>query len=180
MNYRVFQYRLPAPSELEDLNSYLRSKRVASVTHHLAITAGGASQGLHGVSPPPKFHAPPSQFVAIATSLRAMRANLFCHARVAGRGQPHPKPMEVGATRCGVPELSHCAVGATAQEGDRSTTRPVLPHSSFVDFVLKLRFGPPSTQPLFASIRVHWRLSPSASSIPAQIVPNLEIIEIAR
>ena len=42
MNYRVFQYPLPAPPELEDLNAFLRAQRIASVSHHLAATAGGA------------------------------------------------------------------------------------------------------------------------------------------
>ena len=41
MNYRLFQYPLPAPPELEDLNAYLRTQRIAAVTHHLATTAGG-------------------------------------------------------------------------------------------------------------------------------------------
>jgi superfamily II DNA helicase RecQ len=41
MNYRVFQYPLPAPPELEDLNAFLRTQRVAAVTQHLASTAGG-------------------------------------------------------------------------------------------------------------------------------------------
>ncbi|HEY3856314.1 MAG TPA: HRDC domain-containing protein [Verrucomicrobiae bacterium] len=41
MNYRLFQYPLPAPPELEDLNTFLRAQRVAAVTHHLAPTAGG-------------------------------------------------------------------------------------------------------------------------------------------
>ena len=110
-----------------------------------------------------------------------MRANLFCHARVAGRGQPRPKRTEVGATRCGVPELSHGAVDTTAQEGDRRTTRPVLPHSpfvDFVDFVLNTRFEPPSPQPLFASIRVHWGFIPTGLPIRARLVPNMEIFEI--
>jgi superfamily II DNA helicase RecQ len=40
MNYRVFQYPLPAPAELEDLNSYLAGHRVAGVTQYLA--AGGS------------------------------------------------------------------------------------------------------------------------------------------
>ena len=31
MNYRLFQYALPAPPELEDLNAFLASHRVASV-----------------------------------------------------------------------------------------------------------------------------------------------------
>ncbi|MCP5024184.1 MAG: hypothetical protein GY930_20745 [bacterium] len=42
MNYRLFQYPLPAPEELEDLNAFLASHKVASVSHHVA-TANGAS-----------------------------------------------------------------------------------------------------------------------------------------
>lgn len=42
MHYRLFQYSLPAPAELEDLNAWLAGHRVASVTHHLAATAGGS------------------------------------------------------------------------------------------------------------------------------------------
>jgi hypothetical protein len=42
MNYRLFQYPLPGPPELEDLNAYLGSHRVASVTQHIAQAAGGA------------------------------------------------------------------------------------------------------------------------------------------
>jgi superfamily II DNA helicase RecQ len=42
MNYRVFQYPLPAPPELEDLNAYLASHRVAAVTQHLVQAEGGA------------------------------------------------------------------------------------------------------------------------------------------
>ena len=41
MNYRLFQYSLPAPPELEDLNAFLGTQRVAAVTHHLAAIAGG-------------------------------------------------------------------------------------------------------------------------------------------
>lgn len=42
MNYRLFQYSLPAAPELEDLNSFLRSQRVASVTQHMVQTGSGA------------------------------------------------------------------------------------------------------------------------------------------
>jgi hypothetical protein len=42
MTYRLFQYPLPGPPELEDLNSYLASHRVAAVTQHLVQTASGA------------------------------------------------------------------------------------------------------------------------------------------
>lgn len=41
MNYRVFQYALPAPPLLEDLNAYLGTQRVASVAQHLVPAAGG-------------------------------------------------------------------------------------------------------------------------------------------
>lgn len=41
MNYRLFQYSLPAPPELEDLNAFLGAQRVAAVTHHIAAIAGG-------------------------------------------------------------------------------------------------------------------------------------------
>jgi len=42
MNYRVFQYPLPAPPELEDLNRFLSQHRVAGVTQYLAPSAGGS------------------------------------------------------------------------------------------------------------------------------------------
>lgn len=42
MNYRLFQYPLPAPPDLEDLNAYLGSHRVAAVTQHLVQAQGGA------------------------------------------------------------------------------------------------------------------------------------------
>jgi len=35
MLYRIFQYPLPCPTEPGDLNSFLASHRIASVTHHL-------------------------------------------------------------------------------------------------------------------------------------------------
>lgn len=41
MRFRLFQYPLPAPPELDELNAYLGSQRVAAVTHHLIPTAGG-------------------------------------------------------------------------------------------------------------------------------------------
>ena len=40
MPYRLFQYPLPTSGELEDLNAWLASQRVASVTHHLVDTRG--------------------------------------------------------------------------------------------------------------------------------------------
>ena len=36
MPFRLFQYPLPAPPELDDLNAYLDSHRIAAVSHHLA------------------------------------------------------------------------------------------------------------------------------------------------
>jgi len=42
MTYRLFQYPLPAPPELEDLNAFLASHRVAAVTQHLVQATGGA------------------------------------------------------------------------------------------------------------------------------------------
>jgi superfamily II DNA helicase RecQ len=42
MRYRVFQYQLPAPPELEDLNAFLRTERVAAVTQYVAQVTGGA------------------------------------------------------------------------------------------------------------------------------------------
>lgn len=41
MNFRVFQYVLPAPATLDDLNSYLAAHRVASVSQHLVPVTGG-------------------------------------------------------------------------------------------------------------------------------------------
>lgn len=39
MVFRVFQYPLPAPPELEDLNAWLSTHRVVVVTHHVAADA---------------------------------------------------------------------------------------------------------------------------------------------
>lgn len=42
MTFRVFQYRLPAPEELPDLNAWVSSHRTVSVTHHvIAMPTGG-------------------------------------------------------------------------------------------------------------------------------------------
>lgn len=41
MRFRLFQYPLPAPTELDELNSFLASQRIATVTHHLVQTPGG-------------------------------------------------------------------------------------------------------------------------------------------
>lgn len=41
MNHRIFQYALPAPPLLEDLNAYLGTQRVASVAQHVVPAAGG-------------------------------------------------------------------------------------------------------------------------------------------
>ena len=37
MNYRVFQYPLPTPPELDELNAYLANERVASVVHRSPV-----------------------------------------------------------------------------------------------------------------------------------------------
>ena len=42
MRYRLFQYPLPAPPGLDDLNAFLGTQRVATVTHHLVSLPGGA------------------------------------------------------------------------------------------------------------------------------------------
>lgn len=41
MNFQLFQYALPAPPELADLNAYLANQRVASVAQHLVTAPGG-------------------------------------------------------------------------------------------------------------------------------------------
>ncbi len=43
MQLRVFQYSIPAPEQLSDLNHYLASHRITSLTHHLvpAVAGGG-------------------------------------------------------------------------------------------------------------------------------------------
>ena len=41
MKFQLFQYPLPAPPELPDLNAFLDKNRVASVTHHLTQAPGG-------------------------------------------------------------------------------------------------------------------------------------------
>jgi superfamily II DNA helicase RecQ len=43
MKVRLFQYALPAPPELEDLNGYLGQEKVASLSHHVVSTAGGGA-----------------------------------------------------------------------------------------------------------------------------------------
>jgi superfamily II DNA helicase RecQ len=42
MSFRVFQYALPAPPELPDLNAFLSSRRIATVHHHVVSVAGDA------------------------------------------------------------------------------------------------------------------------------------------
>lgn len=42
MRYRLFQYPLPTAPELEDLNAFIASQRVATVTQHLVSAPGGA------------------------------------------------------------------------------------------------------------------------------------------
>jgi superfamily II DNA helicase RecQ len=41
MRFRVFQYPLPTAGDLNDLNTFLGSQRVATVAHHVAETAQG-------------------------------------------------------------------------------------------------------------------------------------------
>ena len=41
MSFRIFQYTLPAPPELEELNAWLQTHRVATVTHHMVTIPGG-------------------------------------------------------------------------------------------------------------------------------------------
>jgi len=53
MPYHLFQYPLPAPAELTDLNTFLSAQRVVSVTHHIAATPSGSMlvfvvQTIHG------------------------------------------------------------------------------------------------------------------------------------
>ncbi len=43
MNYRIFQYALPAPPLLEDLNAYHGTQRVASVTQQFVSAPGGGT-----------------------------------------------------------------------------------------------------------------------------------------
>jgi len=42
MTYRIFQYRLPMDGQPDDLNAWLASHRVVSVTQHLASAAGSS------------------------------------------------------------------------------------------------------------------------------------------
>ena len=42
MRYRLFQYALPAPDELEELNTFLGSHRISMVTHHVVQNTSGA------------------------------------------------------------------------------------------------------------------------------------------
>lgn len=41
MPYHLFQYPLPAPADLGDLNAFLETHRVVSVQEHMLPTAGG-------------------------------------------------------------------------------------------------------------------------------------------
>jgi hypothetical protein len=43
MNFRVFQYPLPAPEELADLNRFLSAHKVASVTREVVTLPGGGA-----------------------------------------------------------------------------------------------------------------------------------------
>ncbi len=40
MQFRIFQYPLPCPTEPEDLNGFLAGHRIASVSHHLVENGG--------------------------------------------------------------------------------------------------------------------------------------------
>lgn len=42
MSYHLFQYSLPAPGELGDLNTFLGTHRVVTVQHHIVNTPNGA------------------------------------------------------------------------------------------------------------------------------------------
>jgi superfamily II DNA helicase RecQ len=42
MQYRLFQYPLPAPDEPEDLNHFLATNRIVVVTHHVVPNPAGA------------------------------------------------------------------------------------------------------------------------------------------
>ncbi|MCC6884326.1 MAG: HRDC domain-containing protein [Verrucomicrobiales bacterium] len=42
MKFHLFQYPLPAPEPLEDVNAFLASRRVASVSHHIVHGAAGS------------------------------------------------------------------------------------------------------------------------------------------
>lgn len=42
MTYRIFQYRLPMDGQPDDLNAWLASHRVVSVTQHLAHSSGSS------------------------------------------------------------------------------------------------------------------------------------------
>lgn len=43
MTFRVFQYPLPGPADLADLNAHLAGHRVVEVRQHLVSTGGGAT-----------------------------------------------------------------------------------------------------------------------------------------
>lgn len=42
MRFRVFQYALPAPPELEDLNAFVAGQRVSRVSHHVVQDGAAA------------------------------------------------------------------------------------------------------------------------------------------
>jgi hypothetical protein len=62
MNYRLFQYSLPAPPELEDLNAYIQTHRVVVVTQNIVQTGSGGllvfetAPGDAGPKPPSPRH----------------------------------------------------------------------------------------------------------------------------
>src|ERR1700693_2362004 len=43
MKFRVFQYAVPAPDDLTDLNAFLAGNRVVAVAHHVVARPGGAT-----------------------------------------------------------------------------------------------------------------------------------------
>jgi len=43
MKIRLFQYPLPAPPEVEDLNAYLAREKISALTHHVVQTGGGGA-----------------------------------------------------------------------------------------------------------------------------------------
>jgi superfamily II DNA helicase RecQ len=43
MKFRVFQYAVPAPDDLSDLNAFLGGNRVVAVAHHVVAKPGGAT-----------------------------------------------------------------------------------------------------------------------------------------
>lgn len=42
MPFHLFQYALPGPSQLEDLNAFLAQNRIVAVHHHMVMAASGS------------------------------------------------------------------------------------------------------------------------------------------